>query len=112
MAIMTRGDQRGAAIAIGAFQIRPGGQRGSHDFRVPARTRQQKRAVADVILRVDIGATRDQQPRGFGVAALCGGEHGVAAARIARIYRRACLQQLLDFGNVRSEEHTSELQSH
>ena len=86
---MAGGDQRRAAVAVGAGEIGAGRQCEAHDFGVTVRAGQQKRAVVNGVLRVDVGAALDQQSRGFDMAALGGGEHRVAAACVTSVDRRS-----------------------
>ncbi|MNV60440.1 hypothetical protein D3C71_1529020 [compost metagenome] len=65
MAPFARRDQRGAAVAVGAFQVRAMVQRQCQDLAIALRARQQVRAVLHLVLRVHVGARFDQDARGL-----------------------------------------------
>jgi hypothetical protein len=93
MAVMTRGDERGAAVAVGALEVRAGGERQPDDLDVATRAGEQERAVAKVVLGVDVGAGGDQDA-GCLDAVPVGGrdERGAAARRNAAVMSlRRCI---------------------
>ena len=58
MAALTRGNQRGAAVTVGAFQVRAMGQRQLEDVVVTTGTRQQIGAVVHQVFLIDVGTRR------------------------------------------------------
>ncbi|MCY1462087.1 hypothetical protein D9M71_798240 [compost metagenome] len=63
MSALGRGDQRGAAEAIGTAQVGTMGQGQFEDLLVAAGAGQQVGAVLHAVLQVDVGAGVHQPPR-------------------------------------------------
>ncbi len=84
VAVVRGGDERGAAVAVGAFQVGARGDGHADDLDVAARAGEQEGAVADAVLRVHVGAGRDQQARRLDAILLRRRQQRGAAGAVAR----------------------------
>lgn len=85
MAALGRGNERRAAIAIDAFEIRAMGKRELENVEMAAGAGIEIGAVLNLVLGIDIGAGLDQRPRGL---------HLVAMRRDKQCRRTACVPRL------------------
>ncbi len=72
MSMLARRDQRGAAVPIGAANIRSSIQRQLQDLVEAFSTCVEERGVLDVVLGIDVPARRDQFPDSGNIVGLCG----------------------------------------
>lgn len=94
MAALGGGNQRGAAIAVGAAKIGTMRQGHRQDLIKATRACVQVGAVLQRILGVDVGTGLDQLARGIHVVAMRGQQQRGAALSIARLHRGALLDRL------------------
>ena len=100
VAVVRGRDQRGAAVAVGAFQVGACRQRQAQDLQPALGAGIEEGRVLKVVLGIDVGAALDQQPRRLDPVGMGGSQQRGAAPRIARIHRRAGIEQPAQRGQV------------
>jgi hypothetical protein len=78
-------NKRGAAEAVGAFEIGAVSEGHLQNFEMAARARVQVGAVVNIVLRIDVGASRDQRSRGLDIVAVGRDEKRSAALAVTPI---------------------------
>ena len=85
MTTLRGGDQGGAAVAVGTFEVGAMSKRHLEDFETPARPGIKIRAIIDPILGVDVGAGINQRLGGFDPVAMGRNQQRGRTAAVARV---------------------------